>query len=204
MKRNPTSFLKEEYDLLVDSNLEWIIRHLETGSKPHAMVDGREVLMLNTNNYLGLATHPKIIQATIDAAKKYGNRMVYVSTDMVFDGEKGNYSEYDTPQPVNLYGKSKFQGENICLQASVDSVIVRITLQYGWGNRVSVSFSDWIIEKLRVGKQANLFTDQYRTPTYIIDTINGLEIAALHAKPNTLYHLAAPEKTGRYSDLSYA
>ncbi len=72
MKRNPTSFLKEEYDILVDSNLEWIIRHLETGSKPHAVVDGREVLMLNTNNYLGLATHPKIVQATIDAAKKYG------------------------------------------------------------------------------------------------------------------------------------
>ncbi|MHA1109643.1 MAG: aminotransferase class I/II-fold pyridoxal phosphate-dependent enzyme [Promethearchaeota archaeon] len=72
MKRNPTSFLKEEYDALVDSNLEWIIRHLETGSKPHAMVDGREVLMLNTNNYLGLATHPKIVKAMIDAANKYG------------------------------------------------------------------------------------------------------------------------------------
>ncbi len=72
MKRNPTSFLKEEYDILVDSNLEWIIRHLETGSKPHAVVDGRKVLMLNTNNYLGLATHPKIVQATINAAKKYG------------------------------------------------------------------------------------------------------------------------------------
>jgi len=72
MKRNPTRFLKEEYDALVNSNLEWKIRHLETGSKPHAIVDGRKVLMLNTNNYLGLATHPKIIQATIDAAKKYG------------------------------------------------------------------------------------------------------------------------------------
>ena len=135
----------------------------------------------------------------VGAAKKYGNRVVYVSTDMVFDGEKGNYSEYDTPQPVNLYGKSKLHGENICLQASVDSVIVRITLQYGWGNHVSVSFSDWIIGKLREGKQANLFTDQYRTPTYIFDTIKGLEIAALHAKSNTLYHLAAPEKADRYS-----
>ncbi|MBN2157135.1 MAG: aminotransferase class I/II-fold pyridoxal phosphate-dependent enzyme [Candidatus Lokiarchaeota archaeon] len=72
MKRNPTIFLKEEYENLVDLNLEWIIRALESGSKPHAVVDGREVLMLNTNNYLGLATHPKVVQATIDAAKKYG------------------------------------------------------------------------------------------------------------------------------------
>ncbi|MHA2006832.1 MAG: aminotransferase class I/II-fold pyridoxal phosphate-dependent enzyme [Promethearchaeota archaeon] len=57
---------------LRNNNLEWIIRYLEQGSRPHSVVDGKEVLMLNTNNYLGLATHPKIIQAAIDATKKYG------------------------------------------------------------------------------------------------------------------------------------
>ncbi|MHA2269182.1 MAG: aminotransferase class I/II-fold pyridoxal phosphate-dependent enzyme [Promethearchaeota archaeon] len=72
MKRDPEAFLKEEMTELRSNNLEWIIRYLEQGSKPHSVVDGKEVLMLNTNNYLGLATHPKIIQATIDATKKYG------------------------------------------------------------------------------------------------------------------------------------
>jgi glycine C-acetyltransferase len=72
MKRDPEAFLKEEMNELRNNNLEWIIRYLEQGSKPHSIVDGKEVLMLNTNNYLGLATHPKIIQATIDATKKYG------------------------------------------------------------------------------------------------------------------------------------
>lgn len=72
MKRDPEAFLKEEMKELRSNNLEWIIRYLEQGSKPHSIVDGKEVLMLNTNNYLGLATHPKIIQATIDATKKYG------------------------------------------------------------------------------------------------------------------------------------
>ena len=72
MKKDPVAFLKEEMTELRHNNLEWIIRHLEAGSKPHSVVDGREVLMLNTNNYLGLATHPKIIQASIDATKKYG------------------------------------------------------------------------------------------------------------------------------------
>ncbi|MFX1315826.1 MAG: aminotransferase class I/II-fold pyridoxal phosphate-dependent enzyme [Promethearchaeota archaeon] len=72
MKRNPVSFLKEEMTELRSNNLEWIIRYLEEGSKPHSVVDGKKVLMLNTNNYLGLATHPKVIQATIDATKKYG------------------------------------------------------------------------------------------------------------------------------------
>ena len=72
MKRNPVAFLKEDMIELRNNNLEWIIRYLEEGSKPHSIVDGKKVLMLNTNNYLGLATHPKIIQAAIDATKKYG------------------------------------------------------------------------------------------------------------------------------------
>jgi glycine C-acetyltransferase len=72
MKKNPIAFLKEEMTELRKNNLEWVIRHLEASSKPHSVVDGREVLMLNTNNYLGLATHPKIVQASIEATKKYG------------------------------------------------------------------------------------------------------------------------------------
>jgi len=72
MNRSPTAFLKEEMTDLRDKNLEWIIRYLEEGSKPHSVVDGKKVLMLNTNNYLGLATHPKVVQASIDATKKYG------------------------------------------------------------------------------------------------------------------------------------
>ena len=72
MKRDHVAFLKEEMTELRNNNLEWIIRYLEEGSKPHSTVDGKDVLMLNTNNYLGLATHPKVIQASIEATKKYG------------------------------------------------------------------------------------------------------------------------------------
>ncbi len=72
MKREPEAFLKEEVKNLYDKHLNWVIRHLETGSKPHAVVDGKKVLMLNTKNYLGMATHPKVIQAALDAINKYG------------------------------------------------------------------------------------------------------------------------------------
>ncbi|MHA2033297.1 MAG: aminotransferase class I/II-fold pyridoxal phosphate-dependent enzyme [Candidatus Hodarchaeales archaeon] len=72
MKRDPVGFLKSEMNELKENNLQWIVRYLEQGSKPHSVVDGKEVLMLNTNNYLGLATHPKVVQAAIDVTKKYG------------------------------------------------------------------------------------------------------------------------------------
>ena len=72
MQRDPVGFLKKEMNELKDNNLQWIIRHLEDASKPHSVVDGKKVLMLNTNNYLGLATHPKVKKATIDAVEEYG------------------------------------------------------------------------------------------------------------------------------------
>lgn len=72
MKRNPTAFLKEEYEELVKKNLNWNLRILESASTPHAVVDGKKVIMLCSNNYLNLSNHPKLIQAAVDAAKKFG------------------------------------------------------------------------------------------------------------------------------------
>lgn len=72
MKRDPTGFLKEEYEALVKNNLDWKLRNLESGSLPHSIVDGKEVIMLCSNNYLNLSNHPKLIQAAMDAAKQFG------------------------------------------------------------------------------------------------------------------------------------
>ncbi len=72
MKRNPTAFLKGEYEELVKNDFDWKLRYLESGSTPHSVVDGKEVLMLCSNNYLNLSNHPRLIQAAIDAAKKLG------------------------------------------------------------------------------------------------------------------------------------
>lgn len=72
MKHNPTAFLKEEYDNLVRNSLDWKIRQLEGPSAPHCKIEGREMIMLCSNNYLNLSNHPKIIKGAIDAAKKYG------------------------------------------------------------------------------------------------------------------------------------
>jgi len=72
MNRNPNAFLKEEYDELVKKNFDWKLRILESGSTPHSVVDGKEVTMLCSNNYLNLSNHPRLIKGAIDATKKYG------------------------------------------------------------------------------------------------------------------------------------
>lgn len=72
MKRNPTAFLKEEYEELVKNDFDWKLRMLQSGSTPHSIVDGKEVIMLCSNNYLNLSNHPRLIKGAIDAAKKFG------------------------------------------------------------------------------------------------------------------------------------
>ncbi|MDH5460320.1 MAG: aminotransferase class I/II-fold pyridoxal phosphate-dependent enzyme [Candidatus Bathyarchaeota archaeon] len=72
VSRHPTKYLGEEYQRLVRESLNWELRVLESASEPICTVDGKEVLMLCANNYLNLATHPKVVEATIEATRKYG------------------------------------------------------------------------------------------------------------------------------------
>ena len=70
--RNPTSFLHDEYEDLVNKELEWKLRVLQGPSTPWCNVDGKKVLMFCSNNYLGLSNHPKLKEAAINAVKTHG------------------------------------------------------------------------------------------------------------------------------------
>ncbi len=72
VKRDPISYLGEEYERLAEEGLTWEPRELQSASKPVSTVDGREVIVLCSNNYLNLSTHPKVVEAMIEATKKYG------------------------------------------------------------------------------------------------------------------------------------
>ena len=70
--RDPTSFLKQEYDDLVRQELDWKLRILGGPSTPWCTVDGKKVLMFCSNNYLGLSNHPKIKEAAMEAIRTHG------------------------------------------------------------------------------------------------------------------------------------
>ena len=70
--RDPTSFLKAEYDDLVRQELDWRLKVLGGPSTPWCVVDGKEVLMFCSNNYLGLSNHPKLKAAAIEAVETHG------------------------------------------------------------------------------------------------------------------------------------
>ncbi len=70
--RDPIAWMREEYEKLVEQNLEWKIRELQGPSTPVAKVDGKEVIMLCSNNYLNLTNHPKLKEAAIKAIETHG------------------------------------------------------------------------------------------------------------------------------------
>ncbi len=70
--RNPTAFLREEYEELVKNELDWKIRVLQGPSAPWCTVDGKKVLMFCSNNYLGLSNHPRVKEAAIKAVQTHG------------------------------------------------------------------------------------------------------------------------------------
>ncbi|MGD2248909.1 MAG: glycine C-acetyltransferase [Candidatus Methanofastidiosia archaeon] len=72
MKKDPTAFLKEEYQKLVEQNLNWKLRVLEGPSAPRSVVEGKKVIMLCSNNYLNLSNHPRLIKAAKDIIDTHG------------------------------------------------------------------------------------------------------------------------------------
>lgn len=93
----------------------------------------------------------------VEASKKTGSKIVYISTDYVFDGKKGDYDECDNPNPINVYGKTKYEGELFI--DTKKHAIIRTSI-YGWNIiKDKRSFSTWIIDELRNKKQVNVFID---------------------------------------------
>jgi dTDP-4-dehydrorhamnose reductase len=124
-------------------------------------------------------------------------RLIFTSSDMVFDGEKGNYTESDIPRPINVYGETKLSAEEKIRSIGSNYVIVRVALVYGKPVTRGNSFSEKILNRFREGKSVPLFTDQFRTPVWVRTLADALIELAGHDYTGTL-HIGGPEKTDRY------
>ena len=93
MDKQHTAFLKEEYESLVENGFNWRLRELQGPSKPRCTVDGKDLIMLCSNNYLNLSNHPRLINAAVEWTKKNGAgsgsvRAIAGSMDVHFMVEK--------------------------------------------------------------------------------------------------------------------
>jgi dTDP-4-dehydrorhamnose reductase len=114
-------------------------------------------------------------QNIVEACQKTKKKIVYISTDFVFDGKKRTYSEEDEASPINWYAKTKYEGERLIQNSGLDYIIARIAYPY----RAFFERNDFvrvIIAKLEKGEKLNMVTDHVMTPTFIDDIANALDI----------------------------
>jgi len=124
----------------------------------------------------------KGVENLLQALKKYAPKcfFIHLSTDFIFDGEKGNYTEEDKPNPLSFYGQSKLKGEEILLhQAEINYAVLRTILVYGVVDNMSRSnIVLWAKQALEKNQSINVVTDQFRTPTLAEDLADACLLAA--------------------------
>ncbi|HHV55856.1 MAG TPA: SDR family oxidoreductase [Firmicutes bacterium] len=123
-------------------------------------------------------------------------KLVYYSSDYVFDGEAGPYDESDVPHPINEYGRQKLAVER-AIQENLDLwLILRVTVVYGW-EQEGKNFAQRALRVLRAGGTVKAPTDQLGNPTYASNLAEASRELALRGFVG-LFHLAGPERVSRY------
>jgi dTDP-4-dehydrorhamnose reductase len=131
-----------------------------------------------------------------EVATELNAHFVYVSTDAVFDGKRGDYSELDEPAPINAYARSKLYGEWQVMQRNPQAAIARVTL-YGWNAQDKLSLAEWMLKKLENAEQVPGFEDVHFTPILATDLADVL-LSMLDHGLSGVYHVGGSEKISKY------
>lgn len=139
----------------------------------------------------------EVTRRLTDIADRNRSRLIFTSSDTVFDGKQGNYSEGDPPNPLNVYAETKIKSEQYILENLRDAVVVRPALFYGLSLNGNPSFSQVMLENLKAGKRLYLFTDQYRSPLPVSLLAQALW-ELVDSGFGGILHLGGTERISRY------
>ncbi len=141
-----------------------------------------------------------------EAAAKIGAKIVYISTDYVFDGVKGNYTERDPPNPISYYGVTKAEAEKVVVAANKNHLIIRPALVYSWVNLSSrtasasgkpLNFAMWVAQKLSQVEPIKIVDDQFASPT-LADSLAATLLRAVEEGLTGFYHITGKDRMNRY------
>jgi dTDP-4-dehydrorhamnose reductase len=133
--------------------------------------------------------------ALAELSAEAGARLLYVYTDMVFDGRKGWYVERDQPAPLSTYGRSKADAEP-AVRALAGGVVARVSLLFGPTRTGRPSFFDQQLAALRERRPITLFEDEWRTPLDYVTAARAL-LALVRSDFRGVVHLGGPERMSR-------
>jgi len=172
--------------LLERTQPEWVIHCAALANLDACEADPDLARQLNTDLPRTLANH----------VARSGARMLHVSTDSVFDGLGGDYSEEDLPNPLGIYSRTKLDSEQAVLEVDPTAIIARVNL-FGWSLRGNRSLAEFFFNNLSQGRQVMGFTDVFFCPLLAND-LAGIFIRMLERHLSGLYHVVSSESLSKY------
>jgi dTDP-4-dehydrorhamnose reductase len=141
----------------------------------------------------------KSTQEVAQFAENNGSRLIFTSTDLIFDGKAGGYTESANSAPVNFYGDTKVEAENTIREnmPSGNYVLIRLSLMYGFNYNGRKTFFDFMVDHVKNRRMLELYHDQIRS---MISTPNAAEILmklVTHDFTGVL-HVGGPRSVSRF------
>jgi dTDP-4-dehydrorhamnose reductase len=172
--------------LLDHTQPEWVIHCAALANVDACEADPARAVQLNTEVPRKLAMH----------VARGGARLLHVSTDAVFDGVKGDYSESDVPNPLSVYARTKLEGEHAVTDADPEAIIARVNL-FGWSPSGKRSLAEWFFNNLSTDRSVMGFTDVFFCPL-LANELGRIFLELLQKQLHGLYHVVAQDCLSKY------
>ena len=131
---------------------------------------------------------------------KYSNidtKIIHISSDYLYNGDKGTYSEKDIPNPINYYGKLKHEAENLLISSKKKCAILRCNVVFSHYIDNKSNFLGWVYSNLKKGNKINVVTDQISNPTpveLVCDVIQSIILLNRYS----IYNIGTLESVSRF------
>jgi len=139
----------------------------------------------------------KGVEHLAETARVIDAQIIHISSDYIFDGENGPYTENDKPSPLGYYGRTKLASENVLKISGALFTILRTNVLYGVTSKSKADFVEWLIDTVRSGKPVRVVDDQFSNPTFIDDLVQAIN-KVIEFRKHGVYNIGGKEFLSRY------
>ncbi|MEB2778240.1 NAD(P)-dependent oxidoreductase [Algoriphagus sp. D3-2-R+10] len=171
------------------------------GIKPDIIIHGAAMTHVDQCELNQEACYDANVNATaylVKAAEEAKAHFIFVSTDFIFSGEEGPLDENAEAAPVNYYGETKLEGEQLVMNSKTKWAIARTVLVFGIAHDMSrTNIVLWVKSSLEAGKEIQVVDDQFRTPTLAEDLAAGCILIA-EKEAEGIFNICGPDFLSAY------
>ena len=171
------------------------LENLFASAQPQAVVHLAAMADVGTaerNPDVATAVNATATETIARLSERHSSRLVFVSTEYVFDGQTGPYRETDPPAPTTQYGRTKFEAEQAVASLESNWSVLRTSIVYGWPAPGRRNFVPWLVERLRNGEAYHAPTNVYRSPVYVEHLVDGVT-RLIGVEDTGIHHVAGSD-----------